>query len=343
MANPYFLKVKHPSAWRGSELSSIDAVNFKLQDRHLLALDRALKSVRGRGLNLTNVEKKDFDLTAISSDLKMIENEILHGRGIVIIRGFPIEEYSLEDIEILYWGLGTYLGTGESQSKMGDRLGHVEDVSGKDDNQRAYRNSVGIMMHTDLSDIVGMLSIRKAKFGGMSTYTSAPAIHNRMLETQPDLLGPLYRGFRYHLFGEHSPGEQPVTSHRIPVLSEKDGFVSARYIPEYILRAAEFLNEPMSGIDLEAFNSFNKLAVADDLRWDLMMEPGDLSLINNYTVLHTRDAFFDGVATSEKRLLLRLWLSSDYRRPLVENLDLYAKTRGITSQDVKDTYYKNQE
>lgn len=338
MVKPYLEPVNHPAAWRGNEISSIDELSFILQDRHLSALDRALKSVHARGLDLNSVEKADFDLSAISHDIEKIENEILHGRGIVIIRGFPVNDYSLEDIEILYWGLGTYLGTGESQSKMGDRLGHVEDVSGKDNNQRAYRNSVGIMPHTDLSDIVGMLSIRKAKNGGLSIYTSALAIHNQILATRPDLLAPLYRGYRYHLFGEQAPGDPPVTAHEISVLSQRDGFVSARYIPEYIIRGVEQLGKPLTGLDLEALNYFNELAIDDKLRLDMMLEPGDLSFINNYTMLHTRDAFFDGNEPHEKRLLLRLWLSSNYRRPVVDNLELYSD-RGIPNQKATDTYF----
>ena len=341
MAEPYLESVNHPSAWIGSEISSVDELSFVLQDKHLSALDRALKSVRARGLDLNSIEKGDFDLSGIAGDIEQIENNILHGRGVVVIRGFPVSEYSLEDIEILYWGLGTYLGTGESQSKMGDRLGHVEDVSGKDSNERAYRNSVGIMAHTDLSDIVGMLSIRKAKRGGLSSYVSAPALHNRILATRPELLTPLYRGYRYHLFGEEAPGESPVTKHTIPVLSQKEGHVSARYIPEYISRAAEYLNEPLPELDLEAFDTFNQLAKDNELRFDVMLEPGDLSFINNYTVLHTRDAFYDGEELEEKRLLLRLWLSSDYQRPVIDNLDIYS-SRGISSQHADDTYYAGQ-
>ncbi len=338
MTAPYLETVSHPSAWHGNEISSNEEFSFVLQDQHLSALDRALESVRTRGLDLNSVEKGDFDLSGIAEDIKRIENEILHGRGIVIIRGFPVNQYSLEDIEILYWGLGTYLGTGQSQSKMGDRLGHVEDVSGKDSNQRAYRNSVGIMAHTDLSDIVGMLSIRQAKSGGLSTYVSAPTLHNRILATRPELLAPLYRGYRYHLFGEQGPGEPPVTHHEIPVLSQKDGFVSARYIPEYITRGVEYLDKPLPELDLEAFDYFNELAKDDELRLDVMLTPGDLSFINNYTVLHTRDAFFDGNEPDEKRLLLRLWLSNDYQRPVVDNLDLYT-SQGIPNQQASDTYY----
>lgn len=338
MSATFLQPVTHPAAWRGADFSSIDELSFVLEPRHLSALDRALKSVRARSLELNSVEKEDFDLTEIAEDIEQLKSEILHGRGIVIIRGFPVNDYSLEDIEILYWGLGTHLGTGESQSNMGDRVGHVRDVSGKDPNERAYRNSVGILAHTDLTDIVGMLSIRKAKQGGLSTYTSALAIHNHILATRPELLTPLYRGFRYHRFGEQAPGEPVVTPYEVPVLSHKDGFVSARYVPEYVTMAAEELGEPLPDFDLQALKYFNELAMSPELRLEVMMEPGDLSFINNYTVLHTRDAFYDGDKPHEKRLLLRLWLSAEYKRPVVDNLEMFSR-RGIDAQERSSTYY----
>jgi hypothetical protein len=338
MSHAYRETVDHPSAWRGANFDSIDDVSFVLQERHLAALDAALRSVHSAGLSLDTVERSDFDLTDIAQDLAAIERDLLHGSGIVVIRGFPVADYSLDDIEIMYWGLGCHLGTGESQSNMGDRLGRVEDVSGKDRSQRAYRNSVELMMHTDLTDIIGMLSIRKAPRGGLSSYVSAAAIHNEIVATRPEYLEPLYRGFRYHRFGAENPGEDPVTPHCIPVLSEKDGFVSARFVPDYVYMAAEELAEPIAEFDNAALDYFNELAVRPDLRLDAMLQPGDLSLINNYTVLHTRDAFYDGDSQAEKRLLLRFWLSSSYQRPVVDTLDIYSQ-RGVAAQQGSDTYY----
>ncbi|MGI9605477.1 MAG: TauD/TfdA family dioxygenase [Acidimicrobiales bacterium] len=330
--------VDHPSAWKGNDFGSIDDVSFVLESRHLSALDTALTSARAAGLTLDMVEKHNFDLSPIADDLASIEHEILHGRGIIVLRGFPVGDYSLDDIEIMYWGLGCHLGTGESQSNMGDRLGRVEDVSGKDLSQRAYRNSVALMMHTDLSDIIGMLSIRKSPTGGLSSYVSAAAIHNEILATRPDHLDPLFEGFRYHRFGAEAPGEDPITPHPIPVLSMKDGHLSARIVPDYVYMAAEELGEPIPDFANEALDHFNEAAARPDLRFDVMLEPGDVSFINNYTVLHTRSAFDDGATEDQKRLLLRLWLSSNEDRPIVDSLEMFTQ-KGIAAQPGKGTYY----
>ena len=334
----YRQHVAHPSAWRGSGFESIDDVSFTLTAAHVDALDAALQHVKASGLTLDTVERADFDLTAIADDIAEIEREILHGRGIVILRGFPIDGYSVEDIEIMYWGLGCYLGVGESQSTLGDRIGRVEDVSGKDRNQRAYRNSVELLMHTDLTDIIGMLSVRKAPVGGLSSYVSVATLHNEILTNKPEYLEPLYRGFRYHRFGSEKPGQDPVTEHEVPVLSEKDGVISARYVPDYIYMAYDEIGEPIPEPDMAALDYLNALTCDPELRFDVMLEPGDLSLINNYAIMHTRSAFDDGPTLEEKRLLLRLWLSNEYERPMADVLDIFAE-RGISAQEDKDTYY----
>lgn len=338
MAQPYLSHVDHACVWRGNDPDLIDAVTIAMTDRHLTALDDALQSVRESGLTVENVDQHSFALPDLTEDLAAIEHEILHGRGIVLLRGFPLEGYSPEDIELMYWGLGCHLGNGESQSNLGDRVGRVEDISGKDYSERAYRNSIELMMHTDLTDIIAMLSVRKAPRGGLSKYVSAATLHNEVLATRPDLLAPLYNGFRYHRFGGEGPGEEAITPHRIPVLSEKDGHVSARYVPDYVYMAAEELGEPLTPIEVEALDYFNALADREDLRLDVTLEPGDISIINNFTVMHTRDAFWDGESADEKRLLLRLWLTTEYERPVVDTLAMFSRD-GIEAQPGKGTYY----
>jgi hypothetical protein len=67
----------------------------------------------------------------------------------VLLHGLPIEEYSKDDLGLIFWGIGTHLGRGLSQSVMGDRLGHVKDFSREDPGARAYRNKQELSPHTD--------------------------------------------------------------------------------------------------------------------------------------------------------------------------------------------------
>ena len=70
-----------------------------------------------------------------------IRHQIDDGRGFVVVRRLPVEDYSKDEIGMIFWGLCTYLGRGLSQSVLGDRLGHVKDFSREDPLARAYATS----------------------------------------------------------------------------------------------------------------------------------------------------------------------------------------------------------
>ena len=124
--------IDHPSAWKSSDFSSPDDYAFDLGSKHYAAFDAALDEIRKAGLTLDDVERRHFEVPGIADDIAAIFDEIQNGRGFVLIRGFPLDRYSEEEIGLIYWGIGTHMGTGVSQSVMGDRLGHVMDHSMND-------------------------------------------------------------------------------------------------------------------------------------------------------------------------------------------------------------------
>jgi hypothetical protein len=67
---------------------------------------------------------------------------------------------------------------------------------------------------------------------------------------------------------------------------------------------------------LEAIRVFNDLAASDELRMDAVLEPGDIQLLNNYTMQHSRSGFVDHEDPARRRHLLRLWVAPSDGRPL---------------------------
>ena len=57
-----------------------------------------------------------------------IRAAVLHGRGFHLVRGIPLERWSVRQCAIAYFGLGTLLGEPVSQNAMGHILGHVKDI-----------------------------------------------------------------------------------------------------------------------------------------------------------------------------------------------------------------------
>ena len=56
---------------------------------------------------------------------------------------------------------------------------------------------------------------------------------------------------------------------------------------------------------------------------EIILEPGEISFINDYTVMHPRSAFENGEADNERRHLLRLWLALDQPRVVVPEINLF--------------------
>jgi len=337
--SPTRMPIAAPSAWRPRDLADRRAYTIDLRDAHLAAFDAALAVNRTAGRATEDVTADDFALRGIAADLAAWRNEVLHGRGFVVLRGLSGDRYRADDQAAIFWGLGSHLGRAVSQSPMGDRIGHVTDVGGKDRRERAYRNSRELTLHTDRCDVIGMLCLVKALSGGVSGYASAHTIYNEILASRPALLEPLFAGFRYHRRGEQLPGEPPITPGPVPVLSSCEGELSVVFLRAYMEMAAKELGEPLLEPEVAALDYFEEVAARPDVKLDFILEPGEAIFFNNCTMLHNRTAFEDDPDPARKRHLLRLWLMLDGRRPLAPAVHAYKGTQGIAERSERSTYY----
>ena len=333
-----FAPVDHSSAWRASERDR-DSFVFQLQSHHLAALDQALQNAKLNNKDAESLTLADFSLKEIESDIAAWREEVMNGSGMIILSGFPLERYSKEELGMMHFGIGTHFGTAMSQSVMGDTLGHVVNVGGKDPKERAYRNSTELDMHTDACDVVAMMCLQKAQSGGYSGYVSAISIYNEILERRADLLPLLFEGFHYHRFGEEAPGQSPVTEEKIPVFSFCDGLLSVNYLRSYIEMAAEYLQTPLTEEQVAALDLVDEISIDERFALKFITRPGDAVFFNNLTVLHNRTAFEDSEIESEKRHFLRLWLVAREQRPVTDTLRIY-EGRGIDRQEGKSTYFE---
>jgi hypothetical protein len=333
------LPYNHPSAWTRDQVSCKEDVSVHLQSLHITALEAALDIAQSRQQVLENVTRDDFPLDTIADSVASWIEEIQEGKGLLVLRGLPIERFSQTQCEWIYWGLGCHIGTPQSQSLAGDRLGHVIDVGGKNPRYRAYENSTELALHTDASDIVAMMCLRQAGKGGLSGYASGPAIYNILLNEAPDTLDILCRGFRYHLFGEHEPGESPITEDNIPVFSTRDEYLSISYLRSYIEMAYAELGASQSSDEKHALDLLDKIAHGKTCCVQFMMEPGDIAYFNNYVVLHNRTAYFDSEQPEKRRHLLRLWLKAHTPRPVVDSIAAFGKRDGIKKQVGRTSFY----
>jgi hypothetical protein len=264
--------------------------------------------------------------------LQQILDEVLNGRGFVLIRGLPIESWTKRQAAEAFLKIGAKLGNLRMQNADGHLLGHVRDLgrSSDDPNTRIYQTRERQTHHTDSCDVVGLMCLRTAKSGGLSSLVSSTTIFNEMRRRRPDLLRVLMEPIETDRRGEVPEGGKPYFS--IPVFNYHEGLVSAIYQRQYIESARRFEGvPPLTPLQIEALDLLDELA--NDPKLNLMMElqPGDIQLVHNHTILHDRTAFEDHPEPDRKRHLLRLWLAPVNARPLPE---VYAERYGsITPGD----------
>ena len=246
-ATPVFAKpIRHPSAWTVADFSSPADYSVDLDAAQLRDIAAAMRRIKAAGVGLNGLQREHFEVPSLRPVVEEIHRQIEDGRGFVLLHRLPVEDYSKDDLGLIFWGIGTHLGRGLSQSVMGDRLGHVKDFSREDPGARAYRNKQELSPHTDSCDLVGLLCLRNALTGGgVSRLTSAVSVHNVLLAEHPDVLAALYRGYVRHRRGEEQPGELPYTPYRIPVYSNIEGKVSARYVRSYLEAGEAAAGRPM--------------------------------------------------------------------------------------------------
>ena len=300
-----------PAAWRGADLAGDPSWIHPLCAETIAAIDAALAQVKQHGLRFPQFTREDFPLPeAVRQQLRAHAEELENGKGFLVLRGLPVERYTDEDIHIVYYGLGLHMGQPVRQNPRGDLLGlvmHVGDASKK--STRVYETNLYLPYHSDPSDVVGLLCVRKAKSGGLSSLISVAAIYNEILRTHPEYLGLYYRQWYF----EHLCEPQPSLS---PIFSFHEGKLSCRYLRQYIELGHEIRQLPLSQVEVEALDLFDQMIHDPALKLDMMLEPGDLQFANNYAVLHSRNGFEDYEAQDQRRKMLRLWLKMPNARQL---------------------------
>src|SRR5215204_2095724 len=320
---------RHRQGWLGRDLDR-KSLYWELTSAHLAAIDELMARIEATGLRFHEIRREHFSHPALDADLAAVLQRIKTGPGLLIMRGFPVDRYDPERMQAVYWGIGTHFGRGCSQSADGDYLGHVTNVEKA---SRGYTTDRELHLHTDSAEIVGLLCVRDAREGGLSIYASSLKVHEIVEREHPQYLTVLARGFRCDRRGEEAPDDTPVTPYHVPVFSTKDGVLTTRYVRGVIDRGAERLGDPLTALEKEALACFEEVAQRDDVRFEVMLRPGEASFIDNYEILHARTGFVDRDEPGKKRLLYRLWLEGEPARPMVPEVHLYQNRSGRMGVD----------
>ncbi len=304
-----------PADWNAASIGAREDWIHRLSDGEIAEIEAALARVRAAGIGIGDISRENFPLQLFPRLVERALEALENGPGIFLIRGLPVARHPVEDMRLVYWALGKYLGSAVTQSSKGDVLGDVRDMDMFNDGRgRGYQSRRRLEFHTDSCDVVGLLVLRTAKSGGLSKIASSVAIHNEMARTQPDLLESLYG-----IFAGYSPGERAGAYWTQPFFSSSEGHFACKTGYMYFRLAAEkFPAEvpPLNASQIEALELFQDIANRADMHFSMMFQPGDLQLLNNHVMLHARTDFEDFEEMDRRRHLLRLWLAVPNSRPL---------------------------
>jgi len=271
------------------------------------------------GIDHIAIDRRNFELPRLGKYLSSDRNDILlRGRGFMVIRGVPVERYSIAEAAAAFIGIGAYFGKPVSQNGKGHILGHVKDLgrSIEDPTARIYQTTHKQTFHTDSVDIVALLCLKTAKVGGLSRIVSSIFLYNEMFRRRPDLAAVLFEPLCFDRRGEVPAGKKGF--YTTPIFHWYADQLSVIYGNRYYIESAQrFPDAPrLTAKQIEALDLFDALANDPSNYLDIEFKPGNIQLIHNHVILHDRTDYEDWPEPERKRHLLRLWLCPPNGRPL---------------------------
>ena len=308
-----------PIAWTNDSLAD-DAGVISLTPTCLDELLSTVRLLEANPLPLIALKPTDFDLPACRKTMVSVRETLDHGVGFVIIDRLPMDELETESATKLYWLLGNMIGNAVAQKWDGTMKYDVSDLGRKMTPGNGVRSSItnaGQTYHTDNSfnwppEYVALLCVRTAMEGGRSGVVSFQTVHNRLLESHPDLLTRLYQPFCFDRQREHAP-DDPNAVNRWPVFSYDGNWISTRFSTRLIHGGHEIAGEPLDDLGREAVEAVVSTLDEPGMCRELEFEPGQIQILNNRRLGHRRTEFRDWPEPERRRHLVRLWFRNSGR------------------------------
>jgi hypothetical protein len=299
-------------------MRTTDAWRVSISETQRDEVRAAVRSSARAGRPVHELTRDDFVLPTLGPVLDAARRDVVDGRGFVLIRGVPIDPSDRDGVVRAYFGVGSYFGVPRPQNGLGHLLGHVTDLGEdtSDPKTRLYRTNARQRFHIDSCDLVSLLCLVPAKSGGASALASSVAIADEIRRVRPDLAAVLEQPFVYDRKDEVPEGKGP--HYRIPIVHRFGGRTTVFFARDFIESAqTRFPEVPrLTAVQVEALDLVERLAESDEFRLDMDFRPGDMQVVHNHVILHSRGAYEDWGDAGKKRHLLRLWLSAHAARPL---------------------------
>ena len=311
-ASDIYPRANEHSTWQALEVESDKRFEHSLSAAEVNELVTATEAALAQHLEAGKFGRDAFVLPTLGPRMERIVDTVENGCGFALIHGVPVQDYNDDALKVLYWGLGAYMGNVISQNSKGQLLAEVSDRGNAygDRNTRGFSTNAELFPHVDTSDMTALLCVRTAKHGGHSRVVSSTAAYNVILEEHPEYLPVLFRGFKNDLRGEGPTGRIDELTHvEVPVFSHFAGRTSCSFNYRMIENAAEKQGVPLTDHERAALDFLRDVTLRDDMGVRFSMREGDIQMVSNHSVFHSRTGFEDHEDPALRRCLYRLWVN----------------------------------
>jgi hypothetical protein len=317
------------TTWKNSQVRDDRAWEFFLSTKQCDEIVATARLVHERGFTIDTLTPDIFSIPSLNELIDSVNSDLSDGRGFALVRGFPVNELSEDELHLAYFGFGMHLGTPVRQNSNSELLTHIRDdrIEQTGKIKRLYRTRERQDFHTDAADIIGLLCLHEARRGGESKIVSSLAVYDEMMRRRPDLVDELRVPLYWDRQDEHKEGERPWFS--LAPVFEHNGEPRIFYVGWYIRNAQRWSDVPrLTNKQLEAMELLESIANDPEFYLEMAFMPGDIQLLNNGRILHAREAYDDWEDPDKRRHLLRLWLAAHRFKSLEESLRVGATSQG---------------
>jgi hypothetical protein len=260
----------------------------------------------------------DYPLDATQAFLRGIKDTLYRGCGFAVLDRLPVADLTVDRAKQLYWLISSIIARPVAQSFSGTMLYDVRDVGLKQGpTVRGDLTNEELNFHTDYgyncpAPVVGLLVLKTAKSGGISSVCSLGAVRRALGERHPELLARLYQPYTWNRAREHAPGD-PLTS-TLPVFGTAPDAPPARFNPFMIFDGYKVAGEPIDNIGQAALDTMWSVMDEAQMHCEFVLEPGQIEYLGNWRVAHRRTAYEDWPGEEQRRHLVRIFLRDFGRR-----------------------------
>lgn len=320
-----------PAAWTVAEVEADKGWVYRLsaaESAELLAAVRAAVQKAGPADKpILDWRRDDFALDKSIPTLAAAFREVRDGRGLALVKNLPREGVTPAEFRLMTWAIGLHFGVARPQNRASDYITEVKDagMAYRSPTGRGYNSKAELDFHVDGSDVVLLGCYNQAPVGGMSMCSSAATAFEVVQAERPDYAQALTTDYTFSRNGEQSEGEAPW--YAAPVCTTREGRVFCKWNRNRIQNAQKLEGAPqLTRLQREAMEYFDRVLRRPENMFCMHLEPGDLQILCNQTMLHSRTGFEDHADDDRKRTLYRLWLARPDSRRLPDSWAVFYGT-----------------